>query len=267
MMVVKVVNVQVGPCTSSTLLAVGDDSEIGGCGDGVSWSEVSHPRRSGGRDMEGGATGYIGSLSYPNTMTRGMAPLDTSSSSAPQKALACLSRLLTEVYVGRKAHLLEDKQIPSVGVFDEVFSTWMAFGGNTLHGDGVAGIKRRRDLSGDGVRNLVRASGWRRTLVVSTAFKWWLRLCEKKFNPIEILSYGQELSLVLATTWVIANMMFNLVECDGVRQDCISQVGEGGESWLEDVMGELSFESSLQGDGGLGIGVGVSTSSTLDELQ
>ncbi|GKA16137.1 hypothetical protein Tco_0695884 [Tanacetum coccineum] len=32
---------------------------------------------------------------------------------------------------GRKAHLLEDKQIPSVGVFDEVFSTWMAFGGNT----------------------------------------------------------------------------------------------------------------------------------------
>ncbi|GKC22068.1 hypothetical protein Tco_1024218 [Tanacetum coccineum] len=32
---------------------------------------------------------------------------------------------------GRKAHLLEDKQIPSVGVFDEVFSTWMAFGGYT----------------------------------------------------------------------------------------------------------------------------------------
>ncbi|GJW18655.1 hypothetical protein Tco_0026091 [Tanacetum coccineum] len=29
---------------------------------------------------------------------------------------------------GRKAHLLEDKQIPSVGVFDEVYS---AFGGNT----------------------------------------------------------------------------------------------------------------------------------------
>ncbi|GJS71862.1 hypothetical protein Tco_0704703 [Tanacetum coccineum] len=76
---------------------------------------------------------------------------------------------------GRKAHLLEDKQIPSVGVF----STWMAFGGNTrdlcsfgeemdkitdLHqiheevlfterGDGVAGIKRRRrDLSSGGVR-------------------------------------------------------------------------------------------------------------------
>ncbi|GJV72760.1 glyceraldehyde-3-phosphate dehydrogenase GAPCP1, chloroplastic-like protein [Tanacetum coccineum] len=30
-----------------------------------------------------------------------------------------------------KAHLLEDKQIPSVGVFDEVFSIWKAFGGNT----------------------------------------------------------------------------------------------------------------------------------------
>ncbi|GJW06102.1 hypothetical protein Tco_1568525 [Tanacetum coccineum] len=82
---------------------------------------------------------------------------------------------------GRKAYLLEDKQIPSVGVF----STWMAFGGNTrdlgsfgeetdkitdLHQfhkevllierrDGVAGIKRRRrDLSSDGVRYLVTAS-------------------------------------------------------------------------------------------------------------
>ncbi|GJV19715.1 putative reverse transcriptase domain-containing protein [Tanacetum coccineum] len=89
-------------------------------------------------------------------------------------------------YQGRKAHLLEDKQIPSVGVFDEVFSTWMAFGGNTrdlgsfgeetdeitdLHqileevllterGDGVASIKRRRrDLFSDGVWNLETASG------------------------------------------------------------------------------------------------------------
>ncbi|GJY65126.1 hypothetical protein Tco_0466586 [Tanacetum coccineum] len=32
-----------------------------------------------------------------------------------------------EVVIGRKAHLLEDKQIPSVGVF----SIWKAFGGNT----------------------------------------------------------------------------------------------------------------------------------------
>ncbi|GKF24699.1 hypothetical protein Tco_0077021 [Tanacetum coccineum] len=83
---------------------------------------------------------------------------------------------------GKKAHLLEDKKIPSVGVF----STWMAFGGNTRNlgsfreetdkitdlpqnlkevllterGDGVAGIKRRRhDPSSDGVRDLVMASG------------------------------------------------------------------------------------------------------------
>ncbi|GKD52129.1 hypothetical protein Tco_1281105 [Tanacetum coccineum] len=87
---------------------------------------------------------------------------------------------------GRKAHLLEDRQILSVGVFDEVFSTWMAFGGNTcdfgsfgeetdeimdLHqiqeeilfskrGDGVAGIKRRRrDPSSDDIRDLVTDSG------------------------------------------------------------------------------------------------------------
>ncbi|GJW10982.1 hypothetical protein Tco_1576809 [Tanacetum coccineum] len=32
---------------------------------------------------------------------------------------------------GRKAHFLKEKQIPSVGVFDEVFSIWKAFGGNT----------------------------------------------------------------------------------------------------------------------------------------
>ncbi|GJX13457.1 hypothetical protein Tco_0205215 [Tanacetum coccineum] len=83
---------------------------------------------------------------------------------------------------GRKAHLLEDKQILSVGVFDEV--TWMAFGGNTrdlglfgeetdkitkLHqiheevlfterGDGVTGKRRRRDLSSDDIRDLEMAS-------------------------------------------------------------------------------------------------------------
>ncbi|GJT61737.1 hypothetical protein Tco_1005270 [Tanacetum coccineum] len=81
---------------------------------------------------------------------------------------------------GRKAHLLEDKQISSV------FSTWMTFGGNTCNlgsfgeetdeitdlyqihkeilyserGDGVAGIKRRhRDPSSNGVRDLVMVSG------------------------------------------------------------------------------------------------------------
>nr|GEU61994.1 hypothetical protein [Tanacetum cinerariifolium] len=84
--------------------------------------------------------------------------------------------------IGRKAHFLEDKQILSVGVF----STWMAFRGNTRdlgsfgeemnkithlnqilkevllteRGDGVASIKRRhRDLFSDGLRNLEIASG------------------------------------------------------------------------------------------------------------
>ncbi|GKC31104.1 hypothetical protein Tco_1038398 [Tanacetum coccineum] len=69
---------------------------------------------------------------------------------------------------------------------DEVFYTWMTFGGNarelgsfgeetdkimnlrqiheeilfTEHGDGVAGIKRRRrDLSSEGVRDLATTSG------------------------------------------------------------------------------------------------------------
>nr|GFA10167.1 hypothetical protein [Tanacetum cinerariifolium] len=83
---------------------------------------------------------------------------------------------------GRKAHFLEDKQIPSVGVF----STCMEFGGNTgdldsfreeadeitdlhqileellltKHRDGIAGLKqRRRDPSSDDIRDLVTASG------------------------------------------------------------------------------------------------------------
>ncbi|GKG40294.1 hypothetical protein Tco_0467071, partial [Tanacetum coccineum] len=36
---------------------------------------------------DGRATGYIGSPSYLNTITRGMPPSGTSSSLAPQKAL------------------------------------------------------------------------------------------------------------------------------------------------------------------------------------
>ncbi|GJS04673.1 hypothetical protein Tco_0321181 [Tanacetum coccineum] len=38
---------------------------------------------------------------------------------------------ISKPYIKRKAHLLEDKQIPSVGVFDEVFCIWKAFGRNT----------------------------------------------------------------------------------------------------------------------------------------
>ncbi|GJR67933.1 hypothetical protein Tco_0013998 [Tanacetum coccineum] len=112
---------------------------------------------------------------------------------------------------GRKAHLLEDKQIPSVGVFDEVFSTWMAFGGNThdlgsfgeetdeitdLHQDSprsiayitwrrrrFAGIKRRRrDLSGDSVWILVTASQ-RSRLKVDLEPSTWRRRQKHKATP------------------------------------------------------------------------------------
>nr|GEX35851.1 ATP-dependent zinc metalloprotease FTSH 9, chloroplastic-like [Tanacetum cinerariifolium] len=84
-----------------------------------------------------------------------------------------------------------------------------------------------------------------------TDFQWWLRSCEKKFNLIEIFSYGQDLSLLVARTWAIADMMFNLVKSDGVRQD------RCGWCWIyEGAVGELSFEGSMQGDGGLGIGLG-----------
>ncbi|GJW39227.1 hypothetical protein Tco_0065072 [Tanacetum coccineum] len=57
---------------------------------------------------------------------------------------------------GGKAYLLKDKQIPSVGEFDEV-SFYTLF---RVRGDGVASIKRRRhDLSGDGSRKLTMTSG------------------------------------------------------------------------------------------------------------
>ncbi|GJX41012.1 hypothetical protein Tco_0256002 [Tanacetum coccineum] len=107
---------------------------------------------------------------------------------APSSGGLILYQAYGNIYAltGRKAYLLEDKRILSVGVFDEVFSTWMTFGGNThdlgsfgeqmdkitdLHqihekvlftecGDGVTGIKRRRrDLSYDGVRDLATTSG------------------------------------------------------------------------------------------------------------
>ncbi|GJV89370.1 hypothetical protein Tco_1533308 [Tanacetum coccineum] len=57
---------------------------------------------------------------------------------------------------GRKAHLLEDKQIPSVGVFDEV-SFYTLFRDPR---DGVAAIKRwHHDIHGVGDRDPATASG------------------------------------------------------------------------------------------------------------
>ncbi|GKD83216.1 hypothetical protein Tco_1350055, partial [Tanacetum coccineum] len=61
----------------------------------------------------------------------------------------------------RKSHLLEDKQIPSVGVFDEVI--WEALGGNTRDLDSIweetgqdynftqSDLKNVRTVLGDGV--------------------------------------------------------------------------------------------------------------------
>ncbi|GJX51802.1 hypothetical protein Tco_0278647 [Tanacetum coccineum] len=85
---------------------------------------------------------------------------------------------------GRKAHLLEDMQISSVGVFDEVFSTWMNFGGKTLAGDGIASIKRRRrDQSNDGVRIMAMASGCGR-LKEDLELSTWRRRQDCKATPL-----------------------------------------------------------------------------------
>ncbi|GJS27954.1 hypothetical protein Tco_0488574 [Tanacetum coccineum] len=53
----------------------------------------------------------------------------------------------------RKAYLLEDKQILSVGVFDEVSFV------HTEHGNGVTGFKRRRqNFYSNGIKDLTMAS-------------------------------------------------------------------------------------------------------------
>ncbi|GJY47106.1 hypothetical protein Tco_0436169 [Tanacetum coccineum] len=75
---------------------------------------------------------------------------------------------------GRKAHLLEEKQIPSVGVFDEV-SLYTLF---QVLGDGVTGIKRRRrDLYSDGVRNFATALGRGRLKEDLESSTWRRRVC------------------------------------------------------------------------------------------
>ncbi|GKE29973.1 hypothetical protein Tco_1445357, partial [Tanacetum coccineum] len=62
----------------------------------------------------------------------------------------------------RKAYLLEDKQISSAGVFDEVFSTWMAFGGNTRDlGSFGEETDEIMDLHQDSPRSIVLRA-WRR---------------------------------------------------------------------------------------------------------
>ncbi|GJY36499.1 hypothetical protein Tco_0421877 [Tanacetum coccineum] len=56
---------------------------------------------------------------------------------------------------GRKAHLLKDKQIPTVGVFDEVFSIWKAFGGNTRD---LGSFEKETDKTTDLHQHLLRIS-------------------------------------------------------------------------------------------------------------
>ncbi|GJR66883.1 hypothetical protein Tco_0012948 [Tanacetum coccineum] len=92
---------------------------------------------------------------------------------------------------GRKAHLLEDKKIPSVGVFDEVFSA-LGWHLEEIHrGDGVTGIKRRRrDLSSDSVMNFTTASGRNRlkpNLEDSTCSKIEISPTDACLSPLLVL--------------------------------------------------------------------------------
>ncbi|GKC39202.1 reverse transcriptase domain-containing protein, partial [Tanacetum coccineum] len=88
-----------------------------------------------------------------------------------------------------KAHLLEDKQIPSVGVFDEVF---LALGWHLeeIHPeDEVISIKRRRqDIHGDDVKDSVTTSGCGQ-LKVNLEASTWRRRQEYKAMPSQRYLY------------------------------------------------------------------------------
>ncbi|GJR67847.1 hypothetical protein Tco_0013912 [Tanacetum coccineum] len=102
---------------------------------------------------------------------------------------------------GRKAHLLEDKKIPSVGVFDEV-SFYTLF---RVRRDGAAGIKRRRhDLYNNGIRNLTTTSGrgrlkedlesstWQQRIkLLGHTMKLWERVIERKLRRETRVSKNQ----------------------------------------------------------------------------
>ncbi|GJV07296.1 hypothetical protein Tco_1344952 [Tanacetum coccineum] len=64
-------------------------------------------------------------------------------------------RMVSSHHDGRKTILLEDKQIPSVGVFDEVFSIWKAFGENTRD---LGSIEEETDKTTDLHQHLSRVS-------------------------------------------------------------------------------------------------------------
>ncbi|GJX21162.1 hypothetical protein Tco_0223839 [Tanacetum coccineum] len=83
---------------------------------------------------------------------------------APNGGVLILYQAYGNLYAmtGRKAYLLKDKQIPNVGVFDEVFSTWMAFGGNTRDlGSFREETDEITDLHQDSPRSIVPRA-WRR---------------------------------------------------------------------------------------------------------
>ncbi|GJV41406.1 hypothetical protein Tco_1419846 [Tanacetum coccineum] len=126
-----------------------------------------------------------GGVEYPHTQNASPSEIKEPYEPSPRMHSYEQPSCLGLNFIGRKAHLLEDKQIPSVGLFDEVFSIWKAFEGNTrdlgsfgeetdkttdLHqnllknilierGDGVASIKRRHyDLRSNDVSTLVTPS-------------------------------------------------------------------------------------------------------------
>ncbi|GJW84656.1 hypothetical protein Tco_0157801 [Tanacetum coccineum] len=114
---------------------------------------------------------------------------------------------------GRKANLLEDKQIPSVGGIDRVA------------GDGVASIKRRRrDLYTDGVRNFATASG-RGRLKEDLESSTWRRRQDYKAMPSRRYLYKYKavfrvLNDCKSTSGGLQFLGEKLVSWSSKKQDC-----------------------------------------------
>ncbi|GJT57588.1 hypothetical protein Tco_0992642 [Tanacetum coccineum] len=103
--------------------------------DGVWNLETASGRGRLKEDLESSTYGYssvgeeLSLFDRPNEVERGRILEAHRLESILQQQIS--QRMAPSHHDGRKSHLLEDKQIPSVGVFDEVFSTWMTFRGNT----------------------------------------------------------------------------------------------------------------------------------------
>nr|GEX56327.1 hypothetical protein [Tanacetum cinerariifolium] len=116
--------------------------------------------------------------------------------------------------IGKKAHLLEDKQMPGVGVF----STWMAFRGNT-HDLGV-GIKRLLSVVE------VTATSYEVT-TAGYGFYCWLRIDQyfqvQDYALWDVIENGNSLILAAQKTTNVNGTSNTLIPCPVTTEEKVQK--------------------------------------------